>query len=381
MALEQGCLVLADISGYTGYLTSAELDHAHDVLADLLETVIRGLRPMFRLAKLEGDAVFAYAVVTRIDGSMLLDVVERCYFAFRRRLDGIRRATTCPCNACRQIPGLNLKAFVHHGEFVRHKIAGHEELTGGDIVLVHRLLKNDIAEGTGLRGYAWLTAQCVEAAALDPGALGLREYRQTYEHVGEVVGYLHDLDARWTVEQERTRVRVAPEEADPELTFTLPAPPEVAWEWLTSSRRVQWMEGLTGFVQQPAGGRRGTGTVNHCAHGAQTTIEEIVDWRPFQYVTFTVVMGRDLGEGVVTMELEPVPDGTRLYWRRKRDRRQKAQDAWARIGNDVVGMVTASMSRLHGLLAERAGEALSNQPAPGIGEGTHQSPPAAGAPA
>jgi len=53
---EQGCLVMADVSGYTGYLAGTELDHAQDVLADLIGTVVGAFRPVLRLAKLEGDA-------------------------------------------------------------------------------------------------------------------------------------------------------------------------------------------------------------------------------------------------------------------------------------------------------------------------------------
>src|SRR5688572_12105398 len=121
---ERACLVIADISGYTGYLAGSELEHAQDVLADLVETVIGALRPVLKLAKLEGDAAFAYAprredARSKIDGSMLLDTVERCYFAFQRRLHNIRQATTCPCNACILIPNLNLKFLVHDGEVIR----------------------------------------------------------------------------------------------------------------------------------------------------------------------------------------------------------------------------------------------------------------------
>ena len=57
---EPACLLIADISGYTSYLAGAELDHAQDVLADLMTTVVGALRPAFRLAKLEGDAAFTY---------------------------------------------------------------------------------------------------------------------------------------------------------------------------------------------------------------------------------------------------------------------------------------------------------------------------------
>ena len=70
---ERACLVIADISGYTGYLAGSELDHAQDVLADLLEVVVGGIGPVLRLAKLEGDAVFTYAPEAEVDGSMLLD--------------------------------------------------------------------------------------------------------------------------------------------------------------------------------------------------------------------------------------------------------------------------------------------------------------------
>ena len=59
---EPACLVIADISGYTSYLAGVELDHAQDILADLTGAVVRALRPTFRLAKLEGDAAFAYVV-------------------------------------------------------------------------------------------------------------------------------------------------------------------------------------------------------------------------------------------------------------------------------------------------------------------------------
>ena len=59
---EPACPVIADISGYTRFLAGAELDHAQDILADLMNTVVTSIRPAFRLAKLEGDAAFAYAI-------------------------------------------------------------------------------------------------------------------------------------------------------------------------------------------------------------------------------------------------------------------------------------------------------------------------------
>ena len=41
--VERSCLLIADISGYTAYLAGVELDHAQDILADLIGTVVTAL--------------------------------------------------------------------------------------------------------------------------------------------------------------------------------------------------------------------------------------------------------------------------------------------------------------------------------------------------
>src|SRR5690349_24312375 len=97
---ETACFLIADISGYTSFLAGVELDHAHDIIADVMETVLKRLRPKFRLAKFEGDAAFVYAAGDKLDGSMAQDAIEAAYFAFRRRLRDIAQSTTCTCKAC-----------------------------------------------------------------------------------------------------------------------------------------------------------------------------------------------------------------------------------------------------------------------------------------
>jgi class 3 adenylate cyclase len=116
---ESACFVIADISGYTGFLAGVELEHAQDIIADVMDTMVRRLRPPFRLAKFEGDAAFFYAVADTVDGSVLQDAVEAAYFAFRKRVRNISQATTCACNACSRMHDLDLKFVCHHGEFSR----------------------------------------------------------------------------------------------------------------------------------------------------------------------------------------------------------------------------------------------------------------------
>jgi hypothetical protein len=61
-----GTLAIADVSGYTKYLTGVELEHSTDVLADVIGVVVDAMGGRFELAKLEGDAVFVHAQAAQV---------------------------------------------------------------------------------------------------------------------------------------------------------------------------------------------------------------------------------------------------------------------------------------------------------------------------
>jgi len=287
---ESACFVIADISGYTGFLAGVELDHAHDIIVDLMDTVVRGLRPPFRIAKFEGDAVFVYALTEKVDGSLLQDAVEASYFAFRRRLRTIKQATSCECNACRQMQTLDLKFVCHHGEFISHRMSGREELAGRDVILVHRLLKNAVNERLGGHAYALYSQACVEAMGVDPATQGLVEHRESIDIIGDVTCWVRDLEDAWTRENERQRHEVTRDKAATVLEFEIAAARPVVWEYFVMPElRPKW-RGADEVREATAGGRRGIGTTNHCMHGAHAIIEEVIDWRPFDYLTLTTLL-------------------------------------------------------------------------------------------
>lgn len=311
---ESGCLAIADISGYTSYLAGAELDHAQDVLEDLTETVVRALSPPMTLSKLEGDAVFVYVPGTRVDASMLLDTLDAAYFAFRRRQDAIDRATQCDCNACVLIPRLDLKFVAHHGIFGRQHVAGREDLSGSDVILVHRLLKNHVAEVIGHAGYAFYTDAVVAAMGVDPSVLRMRRQAEEVEGIGPVEGWVQDLHERWTEERERRRVKVSRDEAIDVTSYVVPAPRSVTWNYLTDpGLRAGWQPGIRRIDQSTPDGRRGVGTQNHCVHGRNASLEEILDWRPFDYFTILNHVPMPVLKPMrMTYELEEVEGVTRV---------------------------------------------------------------------
>jgi hypothetical protein len=344
---EQGCLLLADISGYSKYLQGTELEHSHDVLADLLETIIAGIEPPFLLSKLEGDAAFAYVPSTAVNPSMLLDTVEATYFAFRRRLRDIQHATTCDCNACVMIPSLDLKFFIHQGRYVIHRIARNEELTGSDVVLIHRLLKGTAGETAGTRAYAVYTASTFEDLGVDASILGLAKHTERLDDVGEVGVFIQNLEQRWAFEQERHRRVVTADEALEEMVGDFEVAPVVLWEWLTDpNKRLQYEAGLTG-LDEVTGGRRGVGTVNHCAHGPNVAIQKVVDWRPFS--TFTTEENIP-GSPITTTEtriLEATDTGTRLTVRMTAD----PIELWSGVAAQLVPGLKQTLESLQSVTA------------------------------
>ena len=187
----RGTLLLADISGYTAFLEGVADAHgalivdadepppAYAVLSKLLDTIVATLSPAYRLVKFEGDAVFAVADDALPRGDDVLAGLRRCYAAFRDDLGAAGTQWTCTCDACARIGTLDLKFILHHGAFVVQPIAGHQELLGPDVNVVHRLLKNHAREALGPRPYSLLTEAAVEA--LDVPTDGMLRLEETYD--------------------------------------------------------------------------------------------------------------------------------------------------------------------------------------------------------
>jgi uncharacterized protein YndB with AHSA1/START domain len=346
-ATEQTCLVIADITGFTDYLAGVELDHAQDIVADLINTVVKALRPPFKLAKLEGDAAFVHVPAGAIDGSILLDTAENCYFSFRKRLLSIRQASTCRCNACLLIPQLNLKLVAHQGMVGTQKMAGRSELVGADVIVAHRMLKNSIGEAA----YLFMSDAVTAAMNLDPSQLGLRRHVENYDHLGEIGGWVEDLEASYVDYQNRTRTYVADEDALFSFENFLAAPPELVWEYVSSpAHRPQWGDGMTSIIELDPSGRRRAGSVNHCVHGDQVILQEFVDWRPPHYYTArtTVAPGIVL---VSTHEVEPVEGGAIFHDRFGRPKDRKTRDQLAQMEGHFREAQVLEVAKLRELLA------------------------------
>ena len=264
---QHGYLLIADISGYTSFVAGTELNHSYEILADLLGVVCEKIETLLTFHKLEGDAVFAYAPEDRLTrGDTLLELMEATYVAFRDKQTSMKRATTCTCNACRNIPSLDLKFITHHGDYILQEVRNIREMVGSDVNLIHRLLKNHVTEATGWRAYMMFTEQCLEHLELNLENAHVQ--MEEYEHLGEVKTYNLDLHQRYQEITEERRIMIDEKEADVIFRFDFPTPPAVTWEWLQDPvKRNLWSTDVHWYAGDRPLGRVGKGASNHCAHG------------------------------------------------------------------------------------------------------------------
>jgi hypothetical protein len=188
---DHGFLILADVSGFTAFVTTTELEHGTAIITDLLEGVIQRISPPLEIQEIEGDAVFALGgEASPLPKTRLLEVLEDAFAAFKTRQRAMQAVETCFCGACQQTGTLDLKMVVHHGPFLRHTVGGRNRVTGTAVILVHRLLKN----GLGRKGgYALLTEPVLRSLGIDAAEAGLPAHTEHYEHLGDVRCFVRDL--------------------------------------------------------------------------------------------------------------------------------------------------------------------------------------------
>ena len=366
-AKTNGYLVIADITGYTKFLTGSELDHSRGILEDLFETLTARLTSPLILSNIQGDAILAHAPQMRVpDGSLVLDAVEGLYLGFREKLKHMEINTTCPCSACAGISGLDLKFIVHFGEYVEHDLGGRRELSGPDVVRAHRLLKNTVFEETGIRAYALFT----ESAIADIGMASLFDDAPAFHmedtDLGVTIARILDMDLRWQRHRGQAPVVVSPQAKlfVPDITRTIKAPPDVVWYYSQDpDQRPRWFEGITKLERDiEKNGRWATGTREHCSHGdGNVSVNIYVDVVPHNHVTYDILLPMDTRlrtsvllkpqgdetELTIRMAAPSAPGPLRTAWWRLMGKlifEKKVAGVWRRSLENLDTLVSAEVS-------------------------------------
>ena len=285
----KGFLVVADISGYTRFLADTELEHANGILKDLFDAIVPVFENSVEISNFMGDAIFAHNDdMTILNSQYMLDFSKDVYNSFADKKELININTSCVCSACKHMKELDLKLFVHYGEYINQSLQGRQELAGSDVNSLFRLMKNDVVEKTNIEPYLLVTQQALDAMALTDYAQNKHTLSQSYEHVGEIQFVVDDLSKHWKMHREAKRYYIEPDDkllfdeisieinASAQLAFLIYTKPE--WR-----QRVMHADKMEIFNNQSA--TLGEGTSFHCHHGDVVFKMEITDWQTSHYVS------------------------------------------------------------------------------------------------
>ncbi len=186
-------LIITDISGYTSFMVAhrTALVHGQLIISELTKAIIKQVEIPLEISKLEGDAVFLYAVAddpqSRVELPRQIGGKLKGFLtAFSNKLQELSQSNTCPCEACTNMDKLNLKIVVHSGRAFFYELGRFQELSGVDVIIVHRLLKNSVPA----KQYILMTAEAYQGlqAALD---FPVTPSQETYEEIGRIKTYVY----------------------------------------------------------------------------------------------------------------------------------------------------------------------------------------------
>jgi class 3 adenylate cyclase len=192
-------IILADISGYTKFMVENHLSAVHGqmVITHLLESLLREVDIPLELQEIEGDAIFLFstrsgdaaewdAVLKQVQAKLL-----RFFEVFIQAAAGLAEMTACKCAVCTHADELKLKIVAHTGRAVFHSIGGRRQVSGADVILAHRLLKNSVPDSE----YLLLSDTAYQEIGRGLG-LEFHVGQESYENLGTVQVHVHYLTDR-----------------------------------------------------------------------------------------------------------------------------------------------------------------------------------------
>ena len=190
MSIKQGLILIPDITGYTAFVHHAKLEHSERTISNLLQSLIDTAPEWLDMCEIEGDAILFFKFGPSPDFQTLYAQIKRWFGAFHETLATMVHIDDCGCEACQEMANLTLKVIGHYGEIGILQVGDIRKLIGSDVILAHRLLKNQISE----REYFLLTDILAESAKTTEWAdIRLRTHEENYPVYGQVSLKVLDL--------------------------------------------------------------------------------------------------------------------------------------------------------------------------------------------
>lgn len=137
-------IFMPDISGFTKFVQSVEIEHSQHIISELLELLIDQNELQLDLAEVEGDALFYFKFRDIPSPADVLRQARRMFRAFHKHLSLYETNRICQCGACISTTNLKLKFIIHGGQFDFVRIKEITKPHGAEVIKAHRLMKNNV---------------------------------------------------------------------------------------------------------------------------------------------------------------------------------------------------------------------------------------------
>lgn len=142
----QALIFIPDISGFTKFVTECSIDHSNQIISNLINIIVNSNFLGLKVAEIEGDAVLFYLKGTPPKKEEIIQQSKRMFIDFHTNLKAMERNFFCKCGSCLTASNLTLKFIAHYGVCKEVPIHNAIKLIGSDVILSHKLLKNNVPE-------------------------------------------------------------------------------------------------------------------------------------------------------------------------------------------------------------------------------------------
>lgn len=182
----QALIFIPDISGFTKFVTETEIDHSNHIISDLIGIILNSNMLELKVSEIEGDAVLFYFKGTLPKKEEIIQQSKRMFIDFHTNLKAMESNFVCKCGACTTASNLTLKFIAHYGVCKEVPIHNFTKLIGGDVILAHRLLKNNVPE----REYILLSEKYLKSqqskVIIEEDWVDIKSNIENFENFGEI---------------------------------------------------------------------------------------------------------------------------------------------------------------------------------------------------
>jgi len=174
--LNQGSLLIPDISGFTKFVHDTDIGTGKYVISRLLTVLLDCNILGLKVSEIEGDAILFYKLGKRLSSEEVLAQFSTMQHRFSIELSKLSRETGIELK-------LSLKMIAHYGPLIEYHVGRFTKLYGTSVIEAHRLLKNSLNGDE----YLIITDNLLNSELLQDDRIGFaNRVCETYNHLERI---------------------------------------------------------------------------------------------------------------------------------------------------------------------------------------------------